>query len=145
MRFLLYWQQAMNPKLRDPKRAVELGKEAVELAPQSSLVWQYFGWVQYRAGNWKASIEALEKSCKLQNPGDSCQWIVMALAHGKLANEKELPEQERTRHKAEARRWYDEAVKQIDIWGAGGNSIMQATRAFRAEAAELLGVKEKQK
>jgi hypothetical protein len=64
----------------------------------------------------------------------------MSLAHGKLANEKELSEQERTRHKAEARRWYDEAVKQINTWGPGGNSKMQATRAFRAEAAELLGV-----
>jgi eukaryotic-like serine/threonine-protein kinase len=134
-----------DPKLRDPKRAVELGKEAVEVAPQSVHAWQYFGWIQYRAGNWKASIDALETSCKLQNPGDCCQWIVMSLAHWKLANEKDLPEQERDRHKAEARRWYDEAVKQINNWGPGGNPIVQATRAFRAEAAELLGVKEKQK
>jgi hypothetical protein len=69
----------------------------------------------------------------------------MSLAHGKLANEKELPEPERARHKAEARGWYDQAVKQIDTWGPGGNSLVQATRAFRVEAAELLGVKEKQK
>ena len=41
----------------------------------------------------------------------------MSLAHGKLANEKELPEPERDRHKAEARRWYDQAVKQIDSLG----------------------------
>jgi tetratricopeptide (TPR) repeat protein len=141
------WGLANNPdpKNRDLKRAVEDCKEAVELAPQSVELWQYFGWVQYRAGNWKASIEALEKSSKLQNGGDCCQWIVMSLAHGKLANQKELPEKERAQHKAEARRWYDEAVKQTNTWGAGGNSIVQATRAFRAEAAELLGVKEKQK
>jgi hypothetical protein len=103
------------------------------------------GWVQYRAGNWKASIEALEKSCKLQKGGDGGQWIVMSLAHGKLANEKELPEPERARHKAEARRWYDQAVKQIDGLGTGGDSVTQASRAFRGEAAELLGVKEKKK
>ena len=105
------------------------------------------GWVQYRAGNWKASIEALEKSCKLQNggKGDCGQWIVMSLAHGKLANEKDLPEQERDRHKTEARRWYDQAVKQIDSWSAREDSVAQAIQAFRAEAAELLGVKEKQK
>src|SRR5262249_2531102 len=127
------------------KQAVAASKEAVELTPQSALAWQYLGWVQYRAGNWKPSIDALEKSCKLQNPGDCCQWIVMALAHGKLANEKELPEQERARHKAEARRWYDQAVKQINIWRPGGNPIVQATRAFRAEAAELLGIKEEKK
>jgi hypothetical protein len=69
----------------------------------------------------------------------------MALAHGKLANEKDLPEQKRARHQVEARRWYDQAVKQINTWGPGGNSVIQATRAFRAEAAELLGVQEKEK
>ena len=111
---------------------------------QSAFAWQYLGWAQYRAGSWKASLEALEKSCKLQNGGGCGQWIVMSLAHWKLANEKELTEQERARHQSEARRWYDQAVKQIDSRGTGGSSVMQATRGFRAEAAELLGVKEKQ-
>jgi hypothetical protein len=106
------------------------------------LAWQYLGWIQYRAGNWKASIEALEKSCTLEKGGDCGQWIVMSLAHGKLATQNELPEQERLRHKTEARRWYDQAVKQIDSMGAG-DFITQAIRGFRAEAAELLGVKEK--
>ena len=69
----------------------------------------------------------------------------MSLAHGKLATEKDLPEQERDRHKTEARRWYDQAVKQIDSAGLGGDPLDQAIRAFRAEAAELLGVKEKPK
>jgi len=133
-----------DPKLRDPKRAVEASTEAVELAPQSILAWQYLGWVQYRAGNSKASIEALENSCKLEKGGDCGQWIVMSLAHGKLATEKELPEQERDRHKTEARRWYDQAVKQIDSGVAGGDPVGQAIRAFRAEAAKLLEVKEKQ-
>ena len=74
-------------------------------------------------------------------PGDYAQWIVMSLAHWKLANEKELPEQERDRHKTEARRWYDQAVKQIDGRAWGENSLDQAVRAFLAEADELLGVK----
>ena len=46
----------------------------------------------------------------------------MSLAHGKLANEKDLPEQERDRHKTEARRWYDQAVKQIDSAVARGET-----------------------
>ena len=102
------------------------------------------GWVQYRAGNWKASIEALEKSCELQNPGDRGQWIVMSLAHWKLANEKDLPEQERDRHKTEARRWYDQAVNQIDS-RARVEIPWAKPSSFRAEATELLGVKEKPK
>ena len=131
-----------DPKLRDLKRAFEVSKEAVELDPQSSLLLQYSGWILYRAGIWQASIEALEKSCKLQagGTGDCCQWIVMSLAHGKLANETELPEQERAQHNAEALRWYDQGVTQINAWAPGGSSVRKATRAFRAEAAELLGV-----
>jgi tetratricopeptide (TPR) repeat protein len=132
-----------DPKLRDFKRAIEACEEAVEGGPLTGMAWQYLGWVQYRAGNWKASIEALEKSCKLQKGGDGGQWIVMSLAHGKLATKKELPDKERARHQAESRRWYDQAVKSIDRWSLGADCWAQAIRAFRAEAAELLGVKEK--
>jgi tetratricopeptide (TPR) repeat protein len=133
-----------DPKLRDPKRALEASKEAVELAPQSALAWQYSGWAQYRAGNWNASLEALEKSCRLQIPGDRGRWIVMSLAHGKLATEKNLPEGERERHRTEARRWYDQAVKQVGKPVSGEKPFDQAVQAFLAEAAELLGVKVKQ-
>ena len=63
------------------------------------------------------------------------------LGHWKLANEKELPEQERDRHKTEARRWYEQAVKQIDSW----EHVPQEIRAFRAEASKFLGVNEKLK
>lgn len=129
-------------QLRNPQEAVRLGKEAVELTPQSGWNWQLLGWVQYRAGNWKASVEALEESCRLQEggTGDCCQWIVMALAHGQLAREEDLPEQDRAAHLTEARRLYSEAVKQFDSWGPGGNVYMQAARVFREEAEELLKV-----
>jgi serine/threonine protein kinase/tetratricopeptide (TPR) repeat protein len=124
--------------------AIAWYRKAIELDPKSVIAWQCLGWVQYRAGNWKASIEALEKSCILQNPGDFGQWIVMSLAHWKLAIEKDLPEQERDRHMTEARRWYDHAVKQIGnrVWGE--KLFDQALQAFLKEAAELLGVKVKQ-
>ncbi|MHB0960015.1 MAG: tetratricopeptide repeat protein [Pirellulaceae bacterium] len=143
------WDLADSPDLtlRDPQRAVEACREAVELVPQSVNAWQYLGWVQYRAGNWQASIEALEKSCKLQEggTGDACQWIVMSLAHGQRAHEKKLPEQERQQHQAKARLWYEQAVKQIDSWGPGENSLLEAARTFRTEAAELLVVEVKPK
>ncbi len=71
----------------------------------------------------------------------------MSLAHGKQANDKDLPEQERDRHKTEARRWYEQADKQIDsLWRVRpGDPFGQAIWDFRVEAAELLGIKEKQK
>jgi tetratricopeptide (TPR) repeat protein len=125
--------------------AIAAYRKAIELAPQSALAWQHLGWVQYRAGNWKASIEALEKSCKLQKGGDCGQWIVLALAHWKLASQPGLAEPEQAGHRQKARTWYDKAVKQIDGHPGLKDGVGQAIRAFRAEAAELLGVKEKQK
>ena len=140
------WQLVKNPdpKLRDPKRAVELAKEAVELTPNSRMAWQNLGWILYRAGNWKASIEALEKSCKLQNGGDAGQWIVLALAHAKLAAQEGQSEEEREHHKAEARRLYQQADEDIDKkWPVRPNYEKgQQIWDFRLEARKLLGVKE---
>ena len=80
-----------DPKLRGPRRAVELGKESVELAPQPGWAWQNLGWIQYRAGNWQDSIDALEKSRKLQEggTGDAFQWLVLAMAHWQLGHKEE--------------------------------------------------------
>jgi eukaryotic-like serine/threonine-protein kinase len=132
-----------------PKRGIEAIKRAVELAPQSSMAWQYMGWAQYRLGDWRASIEALEKSCKLQDggTGDCCQWIVLALAHARLAAQEGLPEKEREHHKAEARRRYDQADKQIDRWWRvrPGDDLGQAVWDFRAEARELMAAKDGKK
>src|SRR4029079_18939446 len=93
------WILATRPEanLRDPKQAVALARRAVEIGPNSDMAWQYLGWIHYRTGDWKASIEALEKSRKLQKgaTGDSAQWIVLALAHARLAAQKDLPEKER--------------------------------------------------
>jgi eukaryotic-like serine/threonine-protein kinase len=145
----LAWLLATFPeaKFRNPKRAVELAKRALDVLPKEGNYWNTLGAAHYRAGNWKDAVAALENSCKLQagGTGDCGQWIVMSLAHGKLANEKELPEQERDWHKTEARRWYDQATKQISSEAVEGDPVAQAIRAFRVEAAELLGVEVKQK
>jgi tetratricopeptide (TPR) repeat protein len=146
----LAWALATRPEphLRDPKQAVALAKRAVEQTPDS-LTWQYLGWVLYRTGDWKASIEALEKSCKLQEggSGDYGQWIVLALAHAKLAAQEGLPEKERELHRTEARRRFDEAGKQIDSrWRARpSNVFVRAVWDFREEARELMGAKKKKK
>jgi tetratricopeptide (TPR) repeat protein/serine/threonine protein kinase len=138
-----------DPKRRDPKRALEAVKEALERAPRSEWAWQYLGWVQYRVGDWRASIEALEKTCKLQKggTGNAGQWIVLALAHAQLAAQEGLPEKERAHHRAEARRLYEQADRQIDnLWRARpGHENEQAIWDFRAEARELMGTKDGKK
>jgi eukaryotic-like serine/threonine-protein kinase len=115
-----------DSRFRDPKRAVELAKDAVELAPRSAWSWQVLGWVRYRTGAWKDSVAALEKSIELrEDGGDSFQWFFLAMAHWQVGN------------KEQARKWYDRAVDWADRIRPADAQLLR----FRAEAAELLGLK----
>jgi tetratricopeptide (TPR) repeat protein len=116
-------------KLRDAPGGLEAARRAVGVAPQSALAWHVLGWAHYRATGWKASIEALEKSCALDNPkgGVAFQWFFLAMAHWQL-HEKE-----------KAREWYDRAVEWTDKHAPNNKDLPR----FRAEAAELLGLNEK--
>ncbi len=138
-----------DPKVRDPRRAVEHARKMVELEQQSWWALQVLGWAEYRAGAWKASVATLEKSCKLQKggTGDAGQWIVLALAHAKLAAQQGVPEKERTHHEAEARRLFQQADKQIDGWWRTRPTEVtsQAIWDFRAEARELMGTNDGKK
>src|SRR5262249_41222889 len=91
-------------KLRDAPGGLEAARKAVGVAPRSALARQVLGWAHYRAGDWKASIEALEKSCALDNPkgGDSAQWFFLAMAHWQLGEQDK------------AREWYGRAVQWMD-------------------------------
>jgi uncharacterized protein HemY len=114
-------------KLRDAPGGLEAARKAIGVAPQSSLAWQVLGWAHYRAEDWKASIEALEKSCALDQGGDSFQWFFLAMAHWRLGE------------RDKAREFYDQAVQ----WTDKNKPTDETLRRFRAEAAELLGLNEK--
>ena len=114
-------------QFRDPARAVELAKRALQLAPQSGRYWATLGMAQYRASQPKAAIASLKKSMELMPGGDSHHWFFLGMAHWQLGN------------KVEAREWYDQAVK----WMEKNQPKDEELRRFRAEASELLEVKEK--
>jgi tetratricopeptide (TPR) repeat protein len=123
---------AADPKLRDAAEAVKLARKAVELAPVDAWSWQTLGWVLYRTGAWKDSIEAFHKSMALQEDpkgGDSGQWFGLAMAHWQLGN------------KNEARKWHDQAVQ----WMEKDDPQDEQMRRYRTEAAALLEVKKKKK
>jgi tetratricopeptide (TPR) repeat protein len=123
--------------------AVEAARKAVKLAPRESQGWQSLGWALYRAEDWKASLEALEKSCQLQpgGTGDCGQWVVMSLAHTRLAAQEGLLEKQREHHLAEARRRFDQADEDMFSWrGPPVGSNTRAIWDFRADAATLLGL-----
>jgi len=112
-------------KLRDPQGALEAARKAVELAPQDPFPWQMLGWAHYRAGDWKASIEALDKSCALQGSpkgGDAYQWFFLAMAHWQLGE------------KDKAREWYDKAVTWMETNAKDNSELIP----FRKEAEELM-------
>ena len=116
-----------DAKLRDVSGGLEAARKAVEVAPQSSLAWEVLGWARYRAGDWKASIEALEKSCALQHDptgGNAFQWFFLAMARWQLGE------------KDTAREWYDKAVKWADASEKekGNTDLFR----FRAEAEKLI-------
>jgi tetratricopeptide (TPR) repeat protein len=108
-----------------PKRAVALATKAVELTPTAGNNWNTLGVAHYRAGDWKAAVTALEKAMKLREGGDAFDWFFLAMAHWQLGDKKQ------------ARQWYDKAVPWMDKNRPQDDEL----RRFRAEAADLLGVK----
>ncbi len=111
-----------KPGFRNPARAVELAAKAVELAPTERTHWNTLGVAQYYAGDWKAAIEALEKSTALGEGGDSFDWFFLAMAHWQ-SDDKE-----------EARIKFDHAL----TWMEKNQPQNEELQRFRAEAEELL-------
>jgi tetratricopeptide (TPR) repeat protein len=111
----------------DPVRAVKLAQKAVELAPKEGNYWNMLGVAQYRAGNWKAAVTALEKSMDLRRGGDSSDWFFLAMAHWQLGD------------KNEASKRYDQAVQ----WLEKNQPKNEELGRFRAEAENLLRIERK--
>jgi tetratricopeptide (TPR) repeat protein len=126
---------APDPKLRAPARAVELATELTQLQPDHENSWNTLGVAQYRAGNWKKAIVALEKSLELNRGITAHTGFFLAMAHWQLQAETTTAE-EQARRRQEARKWYDDAVAWMEKNGRNDEELMR----FRAEAAELLGI-----
>jgi WD40 repeat protein/tetratricopeptide (TPR) repeat protein len=132
----LAWLLATYPeaKFRNPKRAMELTKKALERTPKAGEMWNTLGVAHYRAGDWKAAIAALQKSMPLRKGGDTFDHLFLSMAHWQLGN------------KTEARKWYDQAIAwaKKNRESLGSDRIhAEEYRRFLAEAEELLGVRKK--
>jgi serine/threonine protein kinase/tetratricopeptide (TPR) repeat protein len=126
------WRLATNPDpgARDPRRAVELAKEAIENASKGVYFFGTLGVAYYRTGEYPAAITELEKSIKLRgNEGaraSAIEAFFLAMAHWRLGDEPR------------ARQWYDRAVEWTDKNHL--NPREEELRRFRAEAAGVLGL-----
>jgi tetratricopeptide (TPR) repeat protein len=118
---------AQGPKRRGGRQAVAFAELAVKAAPNNGKFWNTLGAAHYRAGNWKEAVTALEKSMQLRQGGDGFDWFFLAMAHWQLGD------------RDKARQWFDRAVQWLDKYQPRNEELGR----FRAEAAALLGGKEK--
>jgi tetratricopeptide (TPR) repeat protein len=102
-------------------------KEASEKL-NSGACWTILGIVSYRLGEWKRAVRELTESARIRGGrgGDSNAFFFLAMSYWQLGD------------KEEARKWYDKAVEWMDQNKPQNEDLLR----FRAEAAELLGVKE---
>jgi tetratricopeptide (TPR) repeat protein len=112
-----------DERLRDPRRAVELARKAVEAAGKDPGYddWRALALARYRAGDWAAAAAAAENASRVRRDAPQA-WLILALSHARRGD----PEQ--------ARPWYEKAARSLDQ-----HPGFPTTRCLRAEAAELLG------
>jgi tetratricopeptide (TPR) repeat protein len=122
-------------RLRNPRRAVELAEQAVEIEPQASNNWTALGIARYRQSQWQEACTAFDKSLQLRTGSqggdfrwaDAIDWFFLAMSNWQLGQQEQ------------ARQWYDRAVQGM-VKGQNWQTDVEQLRRFRAEAEELLGV-----
>jgi tetratricopeptide (TPR) repeat protein len=123
-----------DPMRRNPTRAVELARKAVDKRPGEGTFWNTLGAAHYRAGDWKACAVALNKSMELSSGGDPYDWFFLAMAHRKMDDP------------TEARKWFDRAVDWMYKNGPSRKYNRQQgeeLHRFQSEAEDVLELRKK--
>jgi serine/threonine protein kinase len=117
------WTLATYPdlKIRDPKRAVELARKAVDLK-STPAHWNTLGVALYRAGEWNEAVKTLNRAIELRQGGNAIDWFFLAMANWQLGE------------KDQAREWYGRAVEWMEAHAKDNAELIR----FRAEAEELM-------
>jgi len=113
---------APDPAVRDPARALSLAVKAMEVHPECSTYWNTLGAVQYRAGDFKAAITALDRSTVLSHGGSAFDHFFLAMAHIRLENQ------------AQAQHWFTQAMLWMERHDAGHAELLR----LRDEARSIL-------
>jgi eukaryotic-like serine/threonine-protein kinase len=111
-------------QLRDPRRAVSLARRLVVQRPESLFALSTLVLACYRAGEWRESINAIEKVVQRGADGDPTDWFITAMAQSRLGNNDQ------------ASFWFDKAVAWMDKYTPKDGALAR----YRAEAASLLGL-----
>ena len=128
----LAWLLLTGPQdARDPKEALPLARKAVELAPDQPLYRNTLGVALYRTGQFAESVGVLETSLREgKGEHDAFDLFFLAMCHQKLGDS------------TKAKEYYDWAVDWVEKQAKTLSLLHTAELTqFRAEAAEVLGVK----
>jgi tetratricopeptide (TPR) repeat protein len=111
-----------NLKVRDMSRAIQIAEQAVGLEPGGATYWNTLGIAYFRAGDWKATTHALERSMELSAGGTSFDYFFLAMACWQQGD------------KEQARRWCSRANSWMEEHNPDHGDLLR----FRAEATSLL-------
>jgi Flp pilus assembly protein TadD len=120
---------AEDVRFRNPACAVELAAKAVQGSPKNAELAGTLGTARYRTGDWKQAAQDLERAIRHRSPKDprnANESFFLAMACWQLGD------------RAGARTWFDRGIALMDRDKARDDEV----RRFRAEAAELLGIKD---
>jgi serine/threonine protein kinase len=91
IRFLAWFlNNCADPQFRDVGRAAGLTQTLIDRAPLQAVSWLHHGTTHYRAHEYRAAIEALNKATQLHDR--SCNRLFLAMAHAQLGETKEARE-----------------------------------------------------
>jgi tetratricopeptide (TPR) repeat protein len=123
------WQLLTGPPAeRDPRRALELSRKAVEVEPGEPMYLNTLGVALYRNGRWTEAMAALEKSLAAgKGKWDAFDLFFLAMCHARVGDP------------ARAKDCFDRAVKWVEKKQKDlAPQHVEELKAFRAEAeAEL--------
>jgi serine/threonine-protein kinase len=117
-----------DARLRDPPQAIGIARRAVSIRPTNRAYCRTLGVAYYRQGEWKQAVETLERSMAMNRSGDSSDWFFLAMACWQMGRRED------------ARRWYRQAVAWMEKHAREDAELLR----FRAEAAHLLGLPERE-
>ncbi len=75
-----------DPRLRDPKRAVELAQQAATLAPGNGQVLLTLALAHFRAGQWPQAQATAEAALKTRLESQCLAWLILAKARHALGH-----------------------------------------------------------
>ncbi|WP_406696203.1 tetratricopeptide repeat protein [Singulisphaera sp. Ch08] len=105
---------SLDVENRNPSIAVQLAQSIVESSPERAAYWNTLGAAHYRAGDYPAAIEALERSIELSSESSGFDLLLLAMAYWRRGD------------KGRARSWYK-----------SGESAIQATYGLQLICTDL--------